>query len=143
MSVKFLGVLILFLTVTACTSTPTQTVDTSSVKKGRVPAQEAVHPLTKVGECLNTTISSIDHRIPGDDSTGPAVEFANKLYQVDYNPQPNVTSSVVGDPVKICLVSIPQDCPPGDSRGYEYTTTNLRTNLSWTMYDDQHLCGGA
>jgi hypothetical protein len=37
--------------------------------------------------------------------------------------------------------SIPKDCPPGDDRGREYTTTNLRTDEAWTLPDSQQMCG--
>jgi hypothetical protein len=45
--------------------------------------------------------------------------------------------------VRICLVSLPQNCPPGDTRGRIYKTTNLRTRQSWTLPDSEHSCGGA
>ncbi len=48
-----------------------------------------------------------------------------------------------GDPVEMCLVSIPRDCPVGDDRGREYRTTNLRTRKSWRLPDSEHSCGGA
>ena len=54
-----------------------------------------------------------------------------------------IIRSKVGDRVRICLDSLPKDCPPGDDRGKIYTTTNERTNESWTMQDSQHGCGGA
>ena len=54
-----------------------------------------------------------------------------------------VNGSRPGDRVITCLVSIPRGCPPGDDRGRLYTTTNLRTEDSWTLPDSQHRCGGA
>jgi hypothetical protein len=48
-----------------------------------------------------------------------------------------------GDKVKLCLVSLPEDCPPGDDRGKIYRATNLRTGESWEAPDSQHSCGGA
>jgi hypothetical protein len=56
---------------------------------------------------------------------------------------PIALASRVGDRVRICLVSIPKGCPPGDERGRAYATTNLRTGAAWTRRDSAHLCGGA
>jgi hypothetical protein len=48
-----------------------------------------------------------------------------------------------GDKAKVCLVSIPKNCPPNDDRGKVYRATNLRTGESWEAPDSQHSCGGA
>ncbi len=58
-------------------------------------------------------------------------------------PTAAVDRSRPGDPVRICLVSIPKHCPPGDNRGRTYKTTNLRTHRAWTLPDSEHMCGGA
>jgi hypothetical protein len=50
---------------------------------------------------------------------------------------------VVGDKVELCLVALPEDCPPGDDRGKLYAATNERTGESWEMLDAVHMCGGA
>ena len=103
-----------------------------------------------VGECVMTTIEKIGDRFgapigesPRPDSMGSAVVFANGGYQVSYEWEAALARSRVGDKVRMCLVSIPQDCPPGDDRGRRYTTTNLRTGEAWTLPDSQHMCGGA
>jgi hypothetical protein len=49
----------------------------------------------------------------------------------------------LGDSVKLCLIFIPEDCPPGDDRGRFYRATNLRNGESWELPDSQHMCGGA
>ena len=102
-----------------------------------------------VGECVETAVSKIGNRLedgttgkPIADS-GSAVDFANGGYQVAYEQVPEVDNSRPGDRVKICLVSIPKHCPPGDKRGRVYKTTNLRTDGSWTLPDSEHSCGGA
>ena len=77
-----------------------------------------------------------------------AVVFANGGYQVSYEEVEAVQHSHNGDPVFMCLIRIPRNCPPGDARGRWYTTTNLRTMESWTMMDwnmdvgapDRHRC---
>ena len=102
-----------------------------------------------VGQCSETTIAKLGERledgatgqpIPG---SGSAVTFANRGYQVSYDEEPGIRHSRRGDPVRICLVKLPQNCPPGDHRGRIYTTTNLRTGASWTLPDSEHSCGGA
>ena len=104
---------------------------------------------TRVGACANTTIKSVGTRLvdssndePIPDS-GSAVNFANGGYQVSYDTIPAIERSRKGDPVRMCLVSIPKGCPKGDDRGREYNTTNLRTHKTWRLPDAQHMCGGA
>lgn len=104
---------------------------------------------TRIGQCTRTTIKSVEARLM-DSAThaaipdsGSAVVFANGGYQVDYVTVPAVEASRPGDPVVMCLVSIPQHCPPGDDRGRMYKTTNERTRQSWTLPDSEHMCGGA
>ena len=104
---------------------------------------------TQPGTCVWTNIKSVEHRLqegehgPFIKDSGSAVVFANGGYQVAYEEFDEVHRSRAGDPVLMCLVSIPQHCPKGDDRGRVYTTTNLRTQESWTMRDAEHPCGGA
>jgi hypothetical protein len=81
------------------------------------------------------------HRVIPD--SGSAVLFASGHYQVSYDQVPAVNRSRPGDRVYLCLVKLPEHCPPGDHRGRIYTATNLRTLESWTLPDSQHSCGGA
>lgn len=104
---------------------------------------------THPGTCAWTKIKRLEHRL-GEGKNGPflpdsgsAVEFTNGGSQVSYEELDAVHHSRVGDPVMMCLVSIPHPCPRGDNRGRVYTTTNLRTEESWTMADSEHRCGGA
>ncbi len=103
----------------------------------------------RVGECVATSIASVGTRLE-DGSThrpipgsGSAVAFANGLSQVSYDTVPAVERSRRGDRVRICLVSVPTDCPRGDTRGKVYVTTNLRTAARWRLPDSTHSCGGA
>jgi hypothetical protein len=102
---------------------------------------------TKVGDCVETTIATITGRfqadINADPNDGTVVSFENGGVQVSYEKEQAIINSEFGDSVMMCLVSIPQDCPPGDDRGRIYTTTNMRTQQSWTLPDSQHPCGGA
>jgi hypothetical protein len=100
---------------------------------------------TRIGACGESAITFIGGRLEGDETfdTGTAVQFDNGGVQISYDRVDGVVNSRIGDRVRICLVSIPQDCPPGDDRGRVYDTTNLRTGESWEMPDSSHMCGGA
>ncbi|ODA68153.1 hypothetical protein A7A08_01324 [Methyloligella halotolerans] len=105
----------------------------------------------KVGQCTKSKIASITTRFgeelvePEDplDSNGSAVTYANGGYQVSYDYIPELAASQIGDEVLICLVALPEDCPPGDDRGKYYSATNIRTGGAWSLPDSQHMCGGA
>jgi hypothetical protein len=97
---------------------------------------------TKVGACGVTRIKSIGYRLGTPDS-GSAISYVNGGFQISYDTIAEIHRSKVGDKVKLCLVSVPQDCPPGDDRGKVYRATNLRTGKSWEAPDSQHMCGGA
>jgi uncharacterized protein len=117
----------------------------------RVQALTAQAALPKqVGECVVTSIAKIGDRFGApigatarENQMGSAVGYANGGYQVSYDWVAALAHSRVGDRVRMCLVSIPQDCPPGDDRGRYYKTTNLRNRESWELPDAQHMCGGA
>jgi hypothetical protein len=102
---------------------------------------------TEVGQCSNTTITMIASRFTDDINAnaddGSSVQFSNGGGQVSYDKEPGLLHAKVGDRVMMCLVELPQDCPPGDDRGKVYTTTDMRTQESWTLPDSQHSCGGA
>jgi hypothetical protein len=104
---------------------------------------------TQLGQCVSTTLKSVETRlvdgptgkpIPG---SGSAVHFDNGGYQVSYDTVAAIEQSRPGDPVRMCLVEVPPGCPKGDNRGWTYQTTNLRTHQSWTLPNAEHLCGGA
>ncbi len=113
------------------------------------PSELAAQPLPRrVGACALTRVKAVEERLEDGDHTpvpgsGSAVEFANGGYQVSYDQLAAVDRSRPGDPVRMCLVSIPHPCPPGDARGRVYRTTNLRTGRSWRLMDSEHGCGGA
>lgn len=48
-----------------------------------------------------------------------------------------------GDKVKVCLIELPEDCPPGDDRGKTYAITNYKNKHTFTGTPDWHSCGGA
>ncbi len=96
-----------------------------------------------VGECVETTITLLGPRLEGAPESGSSVQYENGMAQVEYDVLPGVANSRVGDEVRVCLLSVPENCPPGDDRGRMYSGTNLRTGESWSAPDSQHMCGGA
>jgi hypothetical protein len=110
-----------------------------------VPAAERLP--ARVGACVTTHVKSVGARLmdgaePVKDS-GVDVEFTNGGRQVSYGHVPPAERSRPGDPVRMCLLEIPEGCPPGDDRGRVYRTTNLRTHQAWVLRDSEHMCGGA
>jgi hypothetical protein len=104
----------------------------------------------KVGECADTTITSITDRY-GEDlaprpkngaDPGTIVRFSNSGAQVSMHRENSVVHSQVFDKVNMCLVQVPADCP-NDIRGRVYRTTNLRTKESWSLANDVKSCGGS
>ena len=108
---------------------------------GDSPTQSAIP--AQVGACAKTTVAETGPRLEGAPESGSSIRYANGLSQVDYSVVPGITNSRTGDEVNVCLVSIPTDCPPGDTRGRVYDATNLRTHETWRAPDSQHMCGGA
>ena len=109
-----------------------------------LPAESKTMP-THEGECGRSRVTLIGGRLEGDTtfSSGTTVEFANGGVQVSYDKVPGIVTSKIGDPVLICLTSLPKHCPAGDDRGKNFTSTNLRTHQSWSEGDSEHRCGGA
>ena len=102
-----------------------------------------------IGQCSRTAIAWIGTRLEDGRTgrpilgSGSSIRFENGGHQVSYDTVPQITASRIGDPVTMCLVLIPRNCPPGDNRGRVYQTINLRTHQSWQLSDSQHNCGGA
>lgn len=120
-----------------------------SASPGAAAPQQAGAMPARVGACAFTTVTLVSQRLEDwrthrvVPNTGSAVKLANGVYGVSYEQVPAVNESRPGDRVMTCLVKLPTHCPPGDRRGRLYTTTNLRTVRSWTLYDAEHMCGGA
>jgi hypothetical protein len=105
---------------------------------------------TRAGECRQSRIVQIATRWgetltydQEDSSSGSLVRFSNGGIQMTFFKVRELFRSRVRDRVRICLVKVLEDCPPGDDRGRSYRTTNLRTGESWTLPDDTRMCGGA
>lgn len=116
-----------------------------------LPGTERISVLpAKVGECADTTITSITDRYGADltpgsskkgSDSGTIVRFSNSGVQVSLAKERAIARSQVFDKVNMCLVEIPKDCPAGDVRGRVYKTTNLRTGESWSLANDVRNCG--
>ncbi|WP_296742525.1 lysozyme inhibitor LprI family protein [Mesorhizobium sp.] len=104
---------------------------------------------SSIGSCSFTHIAMLTARI-GDDplataspEAGSAASFTNGGTAVSYDREPGLVSASVGDPVVMCLISIPRDCPQGDVRGRVYYAVDLAHKGTWALPDSQHMCGGA
>lgn len=111
-------------------------------------AEEAVQgpeadTLEKAGDCASTTVAELSSRLEGVPDSGSAISYANGKFQVSYDMVPGIQTSRVGDPVTLCVVSVPEGCPPGDDRGVIYRAVNARTGAAWEEADSSHMCGGA
>ena len=102
-----------------------------------------------VGQCASTHIKTLTTRL-GDDpletatpDAGSAATFTNGGGSVSYDREPGLAASKVGDPVEMCLIAIPRDCPRDDDRGRVYYSLDLVAKGSWALPDSEHLCGGA
>jgi|SRR6185312_14150668 len=105
------------------------------------PVAEA--PPTRVGMCSFASVKQVGARLEGDPTSGSAISYLNGLAQVSYDDIPQIDASRPGDVVRLCLVSLPQNCPPGDERGKVYRAVNQRTGQAWVAPDSEHDCGGA
>ena len=115
------------------------------------PGTERISQLPgNVGECTDTTITSITDRYGEDlaarpkkgSDPGTIVRFSNSGVQVSLRRENAIVHSQVFDKVNMCLVDIPKECPK-DLRGRVYRTTNLRTKEIWSLANDIKSCGGA
>jgi len=97
----------------------------------------------RIGQCVETRISLLGPRLEGVPDSGDSVKYENGTFGISYETVEPLRRARVGDPVKLCLASIPKHCPPGDDRGREYKAVDLRTHGKWTLPDSEHMCGGA
>jgi hypothetical protein len=98
---------------------------------------------TKVGQCVATTIKLKGSRLEGVPDSGDSLIYGNGIFGVSYEAVPAMHSARAGDKIRLCLTSLPKDCPKGDDRGKTYRATDLRTKKSWELPDSEHMCGGA
>lgn len=97
------------------------------------------------GDCFSTAVKEVGTRLEDDpdQTSGASISYEDGHYQVDYDSSPKTLGFNNGDPVQLCVVSLPTNCPPGDHRGIEYKAVDLATQRSWAAADSEHGCGGA
>jgi hypothetical protein len=116
---------------------------------GARPLTEEEDPATvphRVGHCDLTRITAISGRIAPSryDSGGWTVAFADGLHVVSGLAVPGgVRLARVGDPARVCLVSIPHPCPAHDERGRLFRVTDMRVHRTYLAPNAWHGCGGA
>jgi hypothetical protein len=128
--------------------------------KGGLPvenAQKAVprtsvadKPPTRLHECVKTKITGIHPRGwakgakgagPDDYQSGTIIEYSNGVAGVSYDIEETIiNTAAVGDSVSLCLVAIPDYCPPGNQLGWVYEGTDQRTGLKWALSNSAHGC---
>lgn len=110
---------------------------------------QAAQPPATVGQCTDTFVAKVGTRLVDGTTgqpiagSGTAIEFTNGVALVSYDTVANAETSRPQDKVRMCLRSIPQNCPPGDNRGRIYQISNYRTGKRFTLPDSAHICGGA
>ncbi|MGY2736224.1 hypothetical protein [Sphingomonas sp. UYP23] len=115
---------------------------------GNGAAKRGSSPPTRIGTCVFTSVREVGQRLEDRahrpvTNSGSNVGLANGVWGVSYDQGAAVNASRPGDRAMTCLVRLPRNCPAGDQRGRVYTTTNLRTEQSWTLPDAEHQCGAA
>lgn len=107
------------------------------------------HKPEHVGQCFATRVSQVTYRlfdqsdrrsVPG---SGSKIRFRDGHENVGYDQVPAIDASRAGDPIRLCVRSLPVNCPAGDNRGIVYTAKNLRTARTWESSDSAHPCDGA
>lgn len=102
----------------------------------------------KHAQCSRTRIKSVTTRFGeavtyDNDADGTAVTYENGGFVISYDREEGLYSAKEGQPVIMCLLSVPYDCPDGDDRGRFYYTLSLEANADWVVADAHHMCGGA
>jgi hypothetical protein len=131
------------LMLASCGQTTVSTPQEAPAASGAAANASAAAKPANVGDCVETTVSLVGPRLEGMPDSGSGIEYANGMSQVEYDVIAGIANSHVGDAVRLCLMSVPEHCPPGDDRGRVYSATNVRTGETWSAPDSQHMCGGA
>ena len=99
--------------------------------------------LPTVGQCFESAVHDVGYRLEGIFDSGTSVTFDDGHSMVSYETDPNASNWQTDDRVKLCVVSLPTNCPKDDNRGVVYRATNIRARNEWTAGDSEHECGGA
>lgn len=84
-------------------------------------AQSQIPQPAHLHQCVHTKISELGSRLEGQPDSGSAVAYESGVTGVSYDTVRAIQMSRVGDPVIVCLTSIPKGCPKGDDRGKTYS----------------------
>lgn len=117
----------------------------------------AAPPPKSVGSCTDSFVQSKKFRMvpsPGDPDYSRnsndfgkevAIRLTNRIgiYSGDGDDFILSTNFATGHKVKVCLESLPQNCPPGDNRGKRYSFYDYLTGARVVGADSWHMCGGA
>ena len=106
-------------------------------------AGEPGRRMPRAGSCHQTIVKEVTSRLIGVRGSGTTIIYTDGHAQVSYDRIREAERSRPGDAVRLCVVSIPRNCPIGDLRGVMYRATNLRTLRSWSALNAEHSCGGA
>lgn len=99
---------------------------------------------SEIGGCTETRIAQITEDFPAAPGGGSVIHYENGAQQLSFDKIPGLETTQIGDAVRVCLVAVARNCPPGDERGRTYEGTNLRTGLTWRAPDTLlHDCSGA
>ena len=108
------------------------------------PAEVPATPETRPPEipfvCRDTTITKITTRLVESDGrpvpgSGTTIKFKTGLVLVDYDTPNTVERQGPGDRVQVCLVAVPDGCPPGDDRGKGYRVFDYGLREAYVMID--------
>lgn len=97
----------------------------------------------QIGQCKFTSVAKVGTRLEDTPGSGSAINYSDGTFGVSYDAVPGIDDSRPGDQIKLCLVSIPSDCPAGEDAGSVYSAENTRTKQSWSLPNSSHECGGA
>ena len=111
---------------------------------GVVPTTSATSTTTGLPICEETTVLGVGTRLNIVEAGGVSISFENGVFLTSYADVLVVQNQRPGDKVRVCLVEVPVDCPPGDDkRGWKYSVYDYNQNETYVMYNSQHTCGGA
>lgn len=117
----------------------------------------AAPPPRLIGQCADSFVQSKRFRMvpsPGDpDYTRTTDDFGKEvvvkltngigIYAGEGDDFILSSNFAAGHKVKVCLESLPRNCPPGDSRGKAYRLLDYLTGARVAGVDSWHQCGGA
>lgn len=101
-----------------------------------------LQPFPSIGTCYETSIHDVDLGSGTAVRRGVGIVYTNGRTMLQFG---DVIAKrwLKGDHVKMCVVSVPQNCPPDSdhsSAGVVYQVRNLRTGDKWKAADSDKSC---